>query len=250
MLHNCQIWGHTFTCGISSNLLLSSFCPEFTFSDHFRGPCLLLSYGPHSARSLVLFNLCTYPARIWGEMGEYTNCRKKAWFSPFLQQQTPTSKPPRIPRHLLSCCVLWYPHEWNGNDQLLTPRLDCLKTEAFTTKLNSALFSLLGHWTELSSIILESQDSGKSGLIIWGSALSQYFFFTNSMCKAFYLLDFNFLLLWDRNNIACPASHWVTISIIRRVCKSVIPECFSVPMADITNRLFLLLIEPGCSLIN
>lgn len=89
MLHNCQIWGHTFTCGISSNLLLSSFCPEFTFSDHFRGPCLLLSYGPHSARSLVLFNLCTYPARIWGEMGEYTNCRKKAWFSPFLQQQTP-----------------------------------------------------------------------------------------------------------------------------------------------------------------
>lgn len=105
---------HSFTCRISSDLLLPTFSPAFiTFSDHVRGPCLLPAspYGQCSTSSLALLMICTFLAYASStnlrEAGKDTNWRKRVCLPPFLQRQTPPLTRPRIPRHEVSCSLLW-----------------------------------------------------------------------------------------------------------------------------------------------
>lgn len=126
----------------------------------------------------------------------------------------------------------------------LNTQVDFLKTETSTKNLNSCLVLLqlfgwngtLFHHSGITRHRKECQINNNLKICIVSVFLS-----LTLWTKPFISWSFSFSSLQNGNNGTCP------ISITDRVCKYVTPACFSAPMADITNRLFHFLIEPGCS---
>lgn len=104
-----SVGAHTFSQGIFSDLFFLSPDFELAFSELFGVPCLFqLWMGNIQLAPVICLISHVHTQKYVDERQGSTQLQKENTFSPFLLQQSPSSKPPLSPGQFFSHSSIWY----------------------------------------------------------------------------------------------------------------------------------------------